>query len=192
MKIKIFETINEYFNHSDNSYDLYIVFFPLTTPPDHDIPILRAITSENDASRFGYSSFAFTYNFKVSNFPFCEEGGLIEFGENYLSGKLKGIVIPEKFRKLSTNLINLTEISKEIIDNRILICSGCPFKVGDLCGLCGCDIKEKADHPGSYCPDNPPRWSEYKSEVRVVGKLAPKKVVPVLEVRGRQKKCCGG
>lgn len=41
---------------------------------------------------------------------------------------------------------------------RVEECVMCPNRAGDVCGLCGCPIENKASWAEQSCPDKPPRW----------------------------------
>lgn len=171
MRIKIFKEEKEYRSHTDHSYDLYIVYFPVKIKPEHNIPILRVLTSYRGAGFFGYSSYAVTVGFEVENFPACKEEDLLIFAEDYLNGKYESVKIPSKFRKLNTAIeVDMGPTAPlNVIKMRELICSGCPLMSAGICQLCGCDIADKVKLAISSCPDNPPRWEAYS--------VAKKKVI---------------
>jgi hypothetical protein len=56
-------------------------------------------------------------------------------------------------------------VPDEVFNERYEICKKCP-KLSNLgfCGICGCAMSLKCKVATSSCPDNPPKWREYKNE----------------------------
>ena len=54
-------------------------------------------------------------------------------------------------------------VPDEVFNSRYSECQKCPNlnKMG-FCNLCGCAMALKCKVSTSKCPDNPPKWEEYK------------------------------
>jgi hypothetical protein len=75
---------------------------------------------------------------------------------------------PGTFRKALNFSKALAEHAKDgmrLVDDetwkgRLELCTLCPNRFYDSCGLCGCPVDKKASWASSECPDNPPRWGK--------------------------------
>ena len=45
--------------------------------------------------------------------------------------------------------------------DRMNICSSCPYNLDTICILCGCNIEVKTKDPGESCPHTPQFWGPY-------------------------------
>ena len=45
--------------------------------------------------------------------------------------------------------------------DRMNICSSCPYNLDTICILCGCNIEVKTKDPGETCPHTPSFWGAF-------------------------------
>lgn len=153
MKIKIFKLEEEYYKNNDFDFDFFVTYFPVKKKPMYNIPILRLITSYEDAKKIGFSTFAATNGWVYENFPNCENHEIESFCKRYLDGDIDLKLVPNKLQR--HDVIFLT---KELQQKRVQICSSCPYNKENLCELCGCDLIKKVRYKKEKCPIN--NWAE--------------------------------
>lgn len=80
----------------------------------------------------------------IAQNPNFKQPGIIEMGTNFVKSTVKHVV-------------NGAEtVSQEEHQQRLNICNGCEYKVGNSCKLCGCCLIKKTKWKVSECPIG--RW----------------------------------
>lgn len=54
----------------------------------------------------------------------------------------------------------------DFAQDRLKICSDCPYNFDGICGICGCELATKVKSPTESCPHHPSRWGPH-SEPKV-------------------------
>lgn len=178
--IIICKNYKEYSQLDYSLYNLIFVYFAIQEEPQHTTPIIRLITSLEDAGLFSFSSYAATNGWSQENFPRCDDHEIIEFGQKYLNGEFDEVSIFKKFKNFTKAIIKrasggFVNVPANIEASRLESCSKCPFLIEGECSLCGCPVAAKVKWASEACPDIPSRWGVWKEGV------PPKSVVAPLE-----------
>jgi hypothetical protein len=75
-------------------------------------------------------------------------------------------------------------------EERLAICNGCEYNMGQMCILCGCDLNYKTVQSEEFCPLNPPKWGVVGPVVQqaiVAESTAPSPPAPCLPCQAKNR-----